>query len=216
MAETSLKHGLLTLDGQSFTSSDLQNLKSNSNVKIIGIRANSTYTIPTQYRGYTFVVLQNGTLTSIQPDSNYQITPTLDSVLIMAEGLDIGNYGNQSGTYNNIVSSTSFTLNYPVENNYTSIVPSTSFNLNYPTDESYTNIVGITSFTIDYPVEEEEGYTNIVSSTSFTVNYPVEENYTGLISSNSFTINYPSNTPNYTNIVPSTSFTINELSQQGA
>lgn len=215
MAKTSLKQGLLTLDGESFTSSDLQNLKSNSDVKIIGIRANSTYTIPIQYRNdYSFVVLQNGTLTSIQPNSNYQITPTLDSVLIMAEGLDIGNYGNQSGTYNNIVSSTTFTLNYPVENNYTSIVPSTSFSLNYPTDENYTNIVGSTSFTIDYPVEKE--YTNIVGSTNFTINYPVEENYTGLISSNSFTINYPSNTPNYTNIVPSTSFTINELSQQGA
>lgn len=215
MAETSLKHGLLTLDGQSFTSSDLQNLKSNSDVKIIGIRANSTYTIPTQYRNdYTFVVLQNGTLTSMQPDSNYQITSTIDSVLIMTEGLDIGNYGNQSGTYNNIVSSTSFTLNYPVENNYTSIVPSTSFNLNYLTDENYTNIVGSTSFTIDYPVEE--GYTNIVSPTSFTVNYPVEENYSNIVPSTSFTINYPSNTPNYTNIVPSTSFTINELSQQGA
>lgn len=194
MAETSLKQGLLTLDGQSFTSSDLQNLKSDSDVKIIGIRANSTYTIPTQYRDYTFVVLQNGTLTSIQPDSNYRITPTINSVLIMVDGLDIGNYGNQSGTYSNIVSSTSFTLNYPVENNYTSIVPSTSFNLNYPTDENYTNIVGSTSFTIDYPVDEE--YTNIVSSTSFSINYPVEENYS--------------------NIVPSTSFLINKISQQGA
>lgn len=213
MAETSLKHGLLTLDGESFTSSDLQNLKSNSDVKIIGIRANSTYTISTQYRDYTFVVLQNGALTSIQPDSNYQITPTIDSVLIMAEGLDIGNYGNQSGTYNNIVSSTSFTLNYPVENNYTNIVPSTSFNLNYTTDENYTNIVGSTSFSINYPVEEE--YTNIVSSTSFSINYPVEENYSNIVGSTNFTINYPVE-ENYTNIVPSISFTINKLSQQGA
>lgn len=209
MSETSLKQGVLTLDGQSFTSSELQNLKTTSDVRVVGIQANHTYTIPSSYRNYTFTVFQNGSVTSVQPDSNYQITPSVNSVLVMTKGLDVGNYGNKSGIYSGIVGSTNFSLNYPSENNYKGIVGTTSFTLNYPSDENYSGIVSINSFNINYPADES--YSGIVSSSSFSINYPVavDKTYSGIISNTNFNINYY-NTTNYTGIVPSTSFTIIE------